>query len=81
MAHINRVRDTNIAVLAHLNSNGVANRILRLGLARRIQLYVSSEIFEKYEEVLRRKKFSIDPQGVTESLRAIRRAALHVRPT
>lgn len=80
MALIKCVLDTNIVVSAHLNRDGFPQRILRLGLARRIQLYVSNEILEEYEEVLRRKKFGIDPKKVNDSLRAIRHAAILVRP-
>jgi putative PIN family toxin of toxin-antitoxin system len=74
------VLDTNVVVSAHLNRDGFEHLVLRLGLARQIQLYFTNEIFAEYEEVLRRKKFAIDPAKVTASLKNIRRAGILVHP-
>lgn len=60
MPLLKAVLDTNIVVSAHLNPDGLERRALRLGLARKIQLYLSNEIFAEYEEVLNRDKFGID---------------------
>jgi putative PIN family toxin of toxin-antitoxin system len=67
-------------VSAHLNPDGFEHLALRLGLARQIQIYLSNEIFEEYKEVLYREKFGIDPAKVAESLRAISRAGMMVKP-
>ena len=80
MAHLRTVLDTNVVVSAHLNPDGFERRVLRLGLARQIQIYLSADIFEEYKDVLYREKFGINPEKVAESLRSIRKAAILVHP-
>ena len=80
MPLVKSVLDTNVIVSAHLNSDGFERLVLRLGLARKIQLYVSNAILAEYEEVLYREKFGIERARVAESLTHLRRAAILVRP-
>ncbi len=74
------VLDTNVVVSAHLQSKSLNRFILDLGLARKLQLYVSTEILTEYEGVLRRPRFAIDPHQVTEAIKIIRQHAKRVRP-
>ena len=48
--------------------------------AEHILLYLSHSIFTEYDEVLHRKKFCFDPNGVRRLLRLVRQAATFVEP-
>src|SRR5712692_976258 len=74
------VLDTNVVVSAHIQPAGVPARILLLALAKEFELYVSSDIVDEYQEVLRRPKFNIDADLVDQFLKAIARTAVAVRP-
>lgn len=75
------VLDTNVVVSAHLKADSLEAFVLDLGLASKLQLYVSHEILAEYEEVLRRPRFRIDSKKVTQSLRLIKKRAKNVTPT
>jgi putative PIN family toxin of toxin-antitoxin system len=75
------VLDTNIVVSAHLQGAGFPAFVLDLTLASKIQLYVTAEILEEYEVVLRRPRFGINPKKITQSIRLIKRKAKRVKPT
>lgn len=74
------VLDTNVIVSAHLKEQGFERFVLDLALARKLQLFLSAEILEEYEGVLRRPAFKLKPDKVAASLRLIEKAALMVRP-
>jgi putative PIN family toxin of toxin-antitoxin system len=74
------VLDTNVVVSAHLNPDGYERFVLDLGIARKIQIYVSANILDEYRGVLRREKFGIDPELVDASLGLIMRSASMVQP-
>jgi putative PIN family toxin of toxin-antitoxin system len=74
------VLDTNVVVSAHLRTDGRQALILELGLARRFQLCVSEDLLAEYEEVLLRPRFGFDLRLVRRSMKAIRDAALVVKP-
>src|SRR5437016_3988197 len=74
------VLDTNVIVSAHLTADGPAALIFRLALSRYFQCFVSEELFEEFSKVLQRKKFKLDSDNVTQSLRAFRAAAVLVNP-
>lgn len=74
------VLDTNVIVSAHLNEEGLQATVFRLALARTIRLGVSQPILTEYEGVLRREKFSLDPNRVARSLERIRAVSRRVRP-
>lgn len=80
MARRRVVLDTNVVVSAHLRADGRQALILELGLARRFQLCVSEDLLAEYEEVLLRPRFAFDPRLVGRSMKAIRDAALVVKP-
>lgn len=75
------VLDTNVIVSAHLKGGGFPAFILDLALASKIQLCVTAEILEEYEEVLRRSRFGIDSNKITQSIRLIKKKAKRVKPT
>jgi len=75
------VPDTNIVVSAHLQGAGLPAFVLDLALASKIQLYVTAEILEEYEAVLRRPRFGIDSKKITQSIRLIKRKAKRVKPS
>lgn len=75
------VLDTNVVVSAHLSSSGFERFILDLALNSKIQLIVSPEILEEYTKVLGRKKFSIAPTLLAESLSLILKKSRLVTPT
>jgi putative PIN family toxin of toxin-antitoxin system len=54
------VLDTNVIVSAHLKPDGLERSVLNLALAERIHLYISTDIFAEYAEVLHRSKLKID---------------------
>ena len=80
MVLLKTVLDTNVVVSAHLEPDGLPRRIFQLALAQKFQLYISSEIFREYEDVLYRDKFGFDPATVAKSLQAIKNAAITVSP-
>jgi putative PIN family toxin of toxin-antitoxin system len=79
MARPSAVLDTNVVVSAHLSPDGYERFVLDLGLARKVQIYISTEILHEYSGVLRREKFGIPPQLVEGSLDLIRKAARMVK--
>ena len=74
------VLDTNVIVSAHLKEEGLERFILDLALARKLQLFVSSEILEEYQGVLARPAFKLSPAKVSASLRLIEKAAHLIQP-
>ena len=77
---IRAVLDTNVVVSAHLNPEGNEAVILELALAGRFRFYVSSELLEEYEGVLRRERFGLDARDIAQSVRLLRRHAERVPP-
>ncbi len=75
------VLDTNLIVSAHLQGGGLPAFVLDLALASKIRMYVTAEILEEYEAVLRRARFRIDSKKATQSVRLIKRKAKQVKPT
>src|SRR5437588_7369165 len=81
MALTRVVLDTNVIVSAHLQGSGLPAFILDLALASKIELYVTPDILEEYEAVLRRPHFGIDSKKITQSIRIIKSKAIRVKPT
>ena len=80
MAVLKAVLDTNVIVSAHLKAEGQEALILELALTGEFKWSVSEALLEEYEEVLRRPRFRLTSQRITESLKAIRKSAVMVRP-
>ena len=74
------VLDTNVVVSAHLNSDGYERFALDLGIARKIQLYLSADILNEYRGVLQREKFGLAPERVVASIKLIEESAKMVVP-
>jgi putative PIN family toxin of toxin-antitoxin system len=75
------VLDTNVIVSAHLKADGLERLVLNLALVERIHLYISTEIFAEYVQVLHRSKLKINPDWADESLKLITARAKFIRPT
>jgi putative PIN family toxin of toxin-antitoxin system len=74
------VLDTNVLVSAHLREEGLEATVFLLALSRRITLCVSAPVLAEYAGVLRRRKFSLDPDRITRSLEQTRSASRRVQP-
>ena len=74
------VLDTNIIVSAYLNEAGHPFRVLKLALARAIDLYASERIFDEYKELLQRKSYPMDSRRAALLLKKIRSASAIVKP-
>ena len=75
------VLDTNVIVSAHLKPDGLERSVLNLALSEHVHLYISTEIFAEYEQVLHRTKLKIDSDSADESLQLITAHAKMVMPT
>jgi putative PIN family toxin of toxin-antitoxin system len=80
VARVKAVLDTNVVVSAHLKERGLEALILELALSGRFDLVASPALLAEYEEVLRRPRFSFNPDAVSHSIEAIRDRALIVSP-
>jgi putative PIN family toxin of toxin-antitoxin system len=74
------VLDTNVLVSAHLKEQGLEADVLRLALAEAIALYVTQQIMDEYEFVLRRPKFSLQSIHLEMSISRIRAVSIAVTP-
>jgi len=74
------ILDTNLVVSAFLNPDGLERLILNLALSDQVVLFISPEIIAEYEEVLYRKKFSIDSTLLKTALTLIRDKAVLIKP-
>jgi putative PIN family toxin of toxin-antitoxin system len=74
------VLDTNIIVSAMLVPAGTQAAVLLLALRGDVALYVSNAVLAEYEEVLRRRRFKLQPQEVDRVLASIRGVAHLIEP-
>ena len=75
------VLDTNILISAHLNPLGREYRLFQDCLDRQFRLFISETILLEYESVLRRPKFPILTERISESLRQIRQNSTLITPS
>ena len=75
------VYDTNIIISAALSPSGIPSSLLALAVDGTVQLYVSLAILEEYTEVLRRPKFELSEEVITNLMRSITEAAVLVHPS
>ena len=75
------VIDTNIIVSALLSPEGTAFQILSDVLDGKYEVIISTEIYEEYDEVLRRPKFNFDKDIVDYLLSWFRRNAIWIEVT
>jgi len=74
------VLDTNIIISAYLNQDGLPFFILKMALARKIQMCVSEPILTEYRELLQRKSFPLDRRRANLLLKNVRSASVVFRP-
>src|ERR1700692_3670909 len=74
------VVDTNVVVSALLSPAGFEDRVLKLGLHRYVQLYISPPLFAEYESVLNSPRLGLSKRSVRSALSRIRAAAHSVDP-
>ncbi len=74
------VVDTNVVVSAALSENGFPASILDLVANKRIMMYVSTEVLEEYEEVLRRPRLKLSVERIENAMGLIRSTSRIVRP-
>jgi uncharacterized protein len=58
------VIDTNVVVSARLRNESVPAFIMNLAVNRKIQMFISPEVWAEYEEVLYRPKFDSSKEFV-----------------
>lgn len=72
------VLDTNVYIAAFLQK-GLASDILRLGIDRKVQLYISSEILKELKEKLA-VKFKIDNKRINEFTSVVGFGTTKIKP-
>lgn len=72
------VLDTNVYVAAFLQK-GLASDILRLGINRKVQLYISSEIQKELREKLD-VKFKVDSKRINEFMSVVSYSTSTIKP-
>jgi uncharacterized protein len=77
---IRAVLDTNVVVSGLLNSKGPSALILKHALLRRFSFYLSSALYQEYEEVLSRARLKLDQAQIRRFLLDLRAAAVLVNP-
>ena len=76
------VLDTNVIVSAVLSPAGSEAYVVKLALAREVQVFVTPAVLAEYEEVLRRGKFKhLGPNVINILLTGIQSVAIWVIPT
>ena|ERR1700674_3527525 len=74
------VLDTNVVVSALLKPGSLEDQVLRLGLAGRLRLCLSTDTLAEYALVLPRPKFRLQPDEVKQALARLRAASAMVSP-
>ncbi len=80
MIALRLVVDTNIIVSAALRPDGLQRTVLLLALTKPARLYVTQQILEKYQNVLRRPELKIRRVLSQQYMDYIRRRAHLIRP-
>jgi putative PIN family toxin of toxin-antitoxin system len=80
MIPLRLVVDTNIVVSAALKPEGLQRTVLLLALTRPAHLYITPQILEEYQNVLRRPELKIRRALSQQFLDYIRRRARLVKP-
>jgi uncharacterized protein len=74
------VFDTNVVISAHIYAGGLQHRVLKLGLEGHARLYVSSELAQEYERVLKEPRLNFPKPVIRSFLRRLREVATMVEP-
>ena len=75
------VFDTNVVVSAALYEKSLPALLLSLGLEDKVRFFVSPALLNEYEAVLKRPRFKLAQNQITELMGEINRKALIVTPT
>src|SRR5438477_11885168 len=75
------IPDANVIVSANLKPKGFEAYVVSLALNGRIRQYISPEIFEEYNAVLRRPQFPFVPAEIERFLARVQKGSNIVRPT
>src|SRR4030067_1326114 len=75
------VFDPNVIFSAALYEKSLPALLLSLGLEDKVRFFVSPALLNEYEAVLKRPRFKLGYQEITELMRKINRKALIVTPT
>jgi len=75
------VFDTNVIVSAALYEESLPALLLSLGLEDEVRFFVSPELFNEYERVLKRPRFKLGHKAITELLEKILKKAVMVNPS
>jgi putative PIN family toxin of toxin-antitoxin system len=81
MLPLNLVLDTNVVVSAILKPAGLERASLVFALSAPARLYVSRDILEEYERVLRRPQFKLSDSRLGELLDLLRSRTVVVTPS
>lgn len=74
------VLDTNVVISAHIYADGLQHRVLKLVLDGHAQLYVSSDLVQEYERVLREPRLNFPKPVIRRFLGRLREVATIVAP-
>lgn len=75
------VVDTNVVVSAALKRHGLEARVLDLVSAGKFVLFITAEIMDEYDVVLRRPRLRISQDSVEKLLDLITRYSVRVQPS
>ena len=75
------VFDTNVIVSAALYETGLPTLLLSLALEDKLRIFVSPALLNEYEEVLKRPRFKLTQEAITELMDKIHEKATIVTPT
>ena len=74
------VLDTNVLVSALLSPEGNPAKIYKMFLTGALSLVFSADIFDEYQDVLRRPRFHFPPEDIETVLAAIRQHGSEINP-
>ncbi|MCD6257018.1 putative toxin-antitoxin system toxin component, PIN family [Candidatus Aerophobetes bacterium] len=74
------VYDTNIIVSAALHKDRLPASLLSLALKGKVKLFVSDQLLQEYEGVLKRPKFKLGEKEIEDLIKLIKEKAIRVKP-
>lgn len=72
------VADTNVIISGFIKSFSESSRIVNLILSGKIKLAYDMRILKEYEEVLKRKKFNINPRYIESIIAQIKEEGIYI---
>jgi len=74
------VYDPNIIVSAALHKDRLPASLLSLALKGKVKLFVSDQLLQEYEGVLKRPKFKLGEKEIEDLIKLIKEKAIRVKP-